>query len=428
MEELQVEEIPTWWYPKPATVLRPPRRKVGGWKAQTSSNGTVAPAQGRFRDKSRYLITGLVFTVPAGPWVRGAPFTMSAHPDDFTDVFTDGNDVLGDIVAYCSRSDPAMADTLREFTLIALEAMGAYPEDVTPRLGCSGGYHLSVGLAKGGKVSACPVSGDRHVRVELSPEECGAVRFERFLDLLGIIYGRGGRVIHLGLCIDDFGRHISPRDLYSFFEQGLFVTHAHNPTIKKQFVTKLDRAVDSFILGQDEGKYRSNRSLKVEAVGKRSDGLPSFMRWALHLHGDAADNFASRLAASEDFSTEFRTELVSYLDIKESRDRRNPSRQPRLAAYRRLVGAIARVKAYARKPLRTLEDMRDWFKRSGVKVYSLLVKAGLLDPAEAVTMGMARWKPRDTALINQAWDMVPPEWDVEPLEWNIPPLPNMAPS
>ena len=86
------------------------------------------------------------------------------------------------------------------------------------------------------------------------------------------------------------------------------------------------------------------------------------------------------------------------------------------------------MKAYARKPLRTLEDMRDWFKRSGVKVYSLLVKAGLLDPAEAVTMGMARWKPRDTALINQAWDMVPPEWDVEPLEWNIPPLPNMAPS
>ena len=124
---------------------------------------------------------------------------MSGDPADFLD-----DDALSNVVAYCAQRDSAMADTMREVTLIALDAMGAYLEDTTPRPGCFGGYRWAIGLPKGGIVSAAPVSEDRHVRVELSPAECGAIGYERLLDLLDAVYDRDGHVIEIHPLMDDF--------------------------------------------------------------------------------------------------------------------------------------------------------------------------------------------------------------------------------
>ena len=123
------------------------------------------------------------------------------------------------------------------------------------------------------------------------------------------------------------------------------------------------------------------------------------MRWSLNLRGNSADAFALGLMATDDYSDEFRKELVSYLDLREFRGKRNPKRWDRLGVYRRLVGAVQRAKAYVRKPLQTLEAKFDWFCRSVAPTFALLTYSGM-DPRELAAMGQSRWKPRDWALLN----------------------------
>jgi|GEM_PF-6482248 len=186
------------------------------------------------------------------------------------------------------------------------------------------------------------------------------------------------RCTRIDICFDDFDRVITPRQLAAVCEADNFTGYRvwEHKAPRKRGGVWLGDSVNFGLRGQSgSGKY-----LRVYDKDLQSDGEINSVRWEVEFSKEKALLVCSRLAFSESYDgwcALLGSLLGGSIDFVDRADKaeKNLPRLSRLDFWERIVNALGSFRIRSERPVKTVEGVDAWVKRSVASSLKMLRSA-----------------------------------------------------
>lgn len=205
------------------------------------------------------------------------------------------------------------------------------------------------------------------------------------------------KVSRLDLRGDDYLRVVSPGGVYRAWMRGEHVTHAHSAGVQRRIAHDGTSTGEMFTVGS----RGSRQYLRVYDKALETKGETDSIRWELEFRDEAAGSALDALILGR-WGEVWASRLVQFADFRDPESNTNVSRRARVAWFRALVDAAVKAAVYFPSPMRTVAEVREWFRRQVAPTLALLVTADAGDLSvvyDALDEGRRRMGAKHRAIL-----------------------------
>ena len=221
--------------------------------------------------------------------------------------------------------------------------------------------------------------------------------------IFDLVFDFSFKCTRIDICFDDFDRIIAPRELVEVCESDNFSGYRRWQHIAPRKSGGRFEG-DTLAFGR-RGQNGSGKYLRVYDKNLESDGEVDSIRWEVEFSKDKASKVCARLAFSNDYEDWCAIQgalvggSIDFVD-RGLKLEKNLSRLTRLPFWERVVSALGSYRIRGEVPVRTVDSVENWVKRSVSSSLAMLRSAygsdafddWLEDTLEGVTLSVRHEK------------------------------------